>query len=405
MKSQESTSPMAAWGHLASRYATPRPRRLLALDGGGIRGVMTLEVLQHLETLLRNRYGSGPEFRLSDFFDYIGGTSTGAIIAAALACGMSVNEVRAFYEEFGREVFRKRPVLERLQSLYQDGPLEKKLKEVFGECTTLEPQYLKTLLLIVTRNATTDSAWPVSSNPSAKYNLLSRPDSNIRIPLWKLVRASTAAPVYFNPEVIQWDPSDASKAFVFVDGGTTSYNSPAFLMARMATEPAYGLGWQRGERSMLIVSLGTGSAPVLGNEPESPNSLLIGNVLQTLQALMSQAQFDQDLSCRTIGRCTYGDIMDREVDDLVPRARGVPVSLDVDLGRAFLYARYDAQLTWTGLSSIGLSDIDASTVNRLDAVDAMSELARIGRAVSKKMTLEHFGDFANPNVAPLHRGQ
>jgi predicted acylesterase/phospholipase RssA len=377
----------------------------LALDGGGIRGVMTLEVLQRMEALLRDRYRAGPEFRLSDFFDYIGGTSTGAIIAAALARGMSVREVRKFYEDFGREVFRKRPMLERLQSLYKNGPLENKLKQVYGESTTLEPQHFKTLLLVVTRNATTDSAWPLSSNPDAKYNLSSRLDSNIRIPLWKLVRASTAAPVYFNPEVIQWDPSDASKSFVFVDGGTTSYNSPAFLMARMATEPAYGLGWQRGERSMLVISVGTGSAPVLGNEPESPNSLLIGNVLQTLQALISQAQFDQDLSCRTIGRCTYGEVLDREVGDLVPRTGGLTVPLDVDLGRAFLYARYDAQLTSNGLSAIGLGDINAATVNRLDAVEAMSDLARIGGAISEKMDLDHFGDFANPEMSPLHKRQ
>lgn len=403
--SQEATNPWEAWGQLANRYSTPRPRRLLALDGGGIRGVMTLEVLQRMEALLRDRYRAGPEFRLSDFFDYIGGTSTGAIIAAALARGMSVREVRKFYEDFGREVFRKRPMLERLQSLYKNGPLENKLKQVYGESTTLEPQHFKTLLLVVTRNATTDSAWPLSSNPDAKYNLSSRLDSNIRIPLWKLVRASTAAPVYFNPEVIQWDPSDASKSFVFVDGGTTSYNSPAFLMARMATEPAYGLGWQRGERSMLVISVGTGSAPVLGNEPESPNSLLIGNVLQTLQALISQAQFDQDLSCRTIGRCTYGEVLDREVGDLVPRTGGLTVPLDVDLGRAFLYARYDAQLTSNGLSAIGLGDINAATVNRLDAVEAMSDLARIGGAISEKMDLDHFGDFANPEMSPLHKRQ
>src|SRR5205085_12471515 len=40
------------------------------------------------------------------------------------------------------------------------------------------------------------------------------------------------------------------------------------ISARMATEPAYRLGWERGERKLLIVSVGTGSAPVLGHEPD-----------------------------------------------------------------------------------------------------------------------------------------
>ena len=95
----------------------------------------------------------------------------------------------------------------------------------------------------------------------------SRKDCNLQIPQWKIVRASTAAPVYFPPEVIEWDASDPSKSFVFVDGGTTAYNCPAFLMARMVTEPAYRLGWPRGEGKLLVVSIGTGSNPSSARAP------------------------------------------------------------------------------------------------------------------------------------------
>ena len=72
----------------------------------------------------------------------------------------------------------------------------------------------------------------VSSNPDAHYNLPSRKDCNLRIPLWQLVRASSAAPVYFPPETLQWDPADPAKSFIFVDGGVTPYNNPAFLLYR-----------------------------------------------------------------------------------------------------------------------------------------------------------------------------
>lgn len=66
-----------SWGHLETRYGgEPRPRKLLALDGGGIRGVLTLQVLIRMEELLAEKSGQGDNFRLCNFFDYIGGTST-----------------------------------------------------------------------------------------------------------------------------------------------------------------------------------------------------------------------------------------------------------------------------------------------------------------------------------------
>ena len=70
------------------------PRKLLALDGGGIRGVITLEVLAEIERQLQKKRGRGDDFVLSDYFDYIAGTSTGAIIATALSLGKPVEEDR-----------------------------------------------------------------------------------------------------------------------------------------------------------------------------------------------------------------------------------------------------------------------------------------------------------------------
>jgi predicted acylesterase/phospholipase RssA len=78
------------WGKLGERYLEVRPRKLLALDGGGVRGVMSLQILGRLEELLASETGRGATFRLCDYFDYIGGTNTGAIIAAGLVRGMSV---------------------------------------------------------------------------------------------------------------------------------------------------------------------------------------------------------------------------------------------------------------------------------------------------------------------------
>src|SRR6185295_11110086 len=348
---------MSLWGHLEDRYGTQRPRKLLALDGGGIRGVLSLQVLIKMEDLLREQSGQGEDFRLCNYFDYIGGTSTGAIIAAGLAIGKSAKFLSDFYQEVGPAMFQKAFLLQRLKHLYKSEPLTEKLQEVFGADTRLDSEKLKCLLLVVTRNVTTDSPWPISTNPYAKYNAPDRADRNTKIPLWQLVRASTAAPVFFPPEVVQWDPNDPTKAFLFEDGGLTPYNNPAFLIARMATYQAYNLNWPTGEKKLLVMSVGTGSAARTDSEVYGGGKNAISNLVYFPSALMYGAAVDQDINCRIVGRCIHGGAydtalgrcdtqIDREVGDLVIRDDdGVAIPIDEDQGRQFLYARYNAELS------------------------------------------------------------
>jgi hypothetical protein len=387
---------MIDWGHLAEKYQETRPRKLLALDGGGIRGVLTLEVLAELERQLAAATAKDKEFRLGDYFDYIGGTSTGAIIAAGLALGKSVTELLDFYKQAGPAMFDKAFILSRVRNLYDARPLAKKLQETFGEKTDLTSKELRCLLLIVTRNVTTDSPWPVSSNPFARYNDTARTDCNLRIPLWQLVRASTAAPIYFAPEVLQWDAGDASKTFVFVDGGLTPYNNPAFLLYRMATQAAYNLNWKTGEKDLLLVSVGTGSAPRLDAEVYSSGKNLFSNLTELPSALMYGAQVDQDINCRMVGRCVHGTPIDRELGDMIPRDESNPprpIPLSVDLGRSFLYARYNAELSHQGLQKMGLGDIDAAKVGQLDSVAHIDDLSRVGRKLAADVNVKEFGPF------------
>ena len=65
----------ALWGHLKERYQQERPRKLLALDGGGIRGLIMLGILERIEALLATASGRGKNFRLHEYFDYIAGTA------------------------------------------------------------------------------------------------------------------------------------------------------------------------------------------------------------------------------------------------------------------------------------------------------------------------------------------
>ena len=79
---------------LAKKLARAHRRKLLALDGGGIRGVMTLEVLRAIERTVRDASGR-PQLVLGDYFDYIGGASTGAIIASRFTVPRSRAAARA----------------------------------------------------------------------------------------------------------------------------------------------------------------------------------------------------------------------------------------------------------------------------------------------------------------------
>ena len=398
------------------------PKKLLALDGGGIRGLMSLEFLRRIEALVREKSGDD-RLVLADYFDYIAGTSTGGIIATCLALGMTVDEVGAFYREHGRAMFEKSSWLRRFRYSYEADNLKKLLQDVIAKQTG-EPEAkfgtekLRTLLMIVLRNATTDSPWPLSNNPAAMFNDQARPDSNLKIPLWQIVRASTAAPTYFPPEVIKVGGHE----FIFVDGGVTMYNNPALQLFMMATVDAYNLGWPAGRDAMLLVSVGTGAAAA-ANKNLKPDELnLLYNASSIPSALMSAASAQQDFLCRVLGYCRHGAEIDMELGPLTPveakaaaaekpadGARSRIGQIDVateggspaGLNRLFTYVRYNVDLSQTNVDElakgiVGLGDrkIKAEDVQALDGVDHMGDMSAIAAVAARRdVKPEHFDGF------------
>jgi patatin-like phospholipase/acyl hydrolase len=364
------------------------PRKLLALDGGGIRGIITIEVLAKIESLLQEKLGADDKFLLADYFDYIAGTSTGAIIASCLSWGMRVSEVREFYINQGENMFDSASLLKQFQYKFEDKNLAQELREKFqekdGSVATLGSSLLKTLLLMVMRNATTDSPWPISNNPYARYNDPSRPDCNLQLPLWQLIRASTAAPTYFPPEVIEVEKGEP---FVFVDGGITSFNNPAFQLFLMATTKPYKLNWPVGEDKMLLVSVGTGMTPSANKNLKPGEMNLLYNAGAIPSALMFAAQNQQDMLCRIFGKCLEGDIIDQEVGNMI--------DINAPGGKKlFTYVRYNADLSHEGLSALGLTQINPADVQKMDAVDKIKELQAVGKAIAdQKVKKEHFVNF------------
>ncbi len=365
------------------RIESEGKKKILALDGGGIRGMMTVEILGAIEEMLAEEQEED-NFVLSDYFDFICGTSTGAIIATCLSMGMSVDELRKFYIESGAEMFDKASLLKRYHRyMYEDEALAELLKQVLGSDTTLGDDKLLTVLMMVMRNATTDSPWPLSNNPFAKYNDPSRPDCNLKLPLWKLVRASTAAPVYFPPEKVIIGEHD----FIFVDGGITTYNNPAFQAFLMATVDQYKMNWSAGEDQMLIVSVGTGTSPDANAHLAPGDMNILYNASKIPSALMFAALNEQDLLCRVFGQCKSGGMLDREVGSML----GSTGPLNQKM---FTYVRYNAELTREGLDDLGLQDINPENVQKLDSVEFIADLQRVGKAVAEKhVEFNHFEGF------------
>jgi hypothetical protein len=359
-----------------------RQKKLLALDGGGIRGVITLEILAKLEQIVQNQLGQGAV--LADYFDYVAGTSTGAIIATCIALGKSVTEIKSFYLESGREMFSRAGLLRRIYTKYEDTKLAGQLRAIMGSQTTLGSDQLRTLLMMVMRNATTDSPWPLCNNPRAKYNLISEAEGcNLKLPLWQLVRASTAAPTYFPPEPIRVGDKD----FLFVDGGVTMYNNPAFQLFLMATAAPYNLCWPTGKDKMLLVSVGTGTSPMANANLQADDMNLLYNAGAIPSALMYAALNEQDFLCRVFGETRAGCILDREIGDM----KGVAGAA---MPKLFTYMRYNTELSDEGFRQLGITAFRPDAVQALDSVDHIEQLQEVGRAVAEaEVKASHFSDF------------
>jgi uncharacterized protein len=359
------------------------PRRLLSIDGGGLCGLIPAEVLMLMEKQLDELTGISQP--LCERFDLIGGTSTGAILAAGLALGMRAQELRDFYVKYGPAIFTKACLLDRFKYKYPGSAIEKQLKEKFKEATTLGDERLRTTVLLVTKNATLGNDWFFTNWPKSKFYA-----TNKRIPLWHIVRASSAAPTYFPPHSFAIpDEQGVPRTYDFIDGGVSSYNNPALQVFLEATVPAYGIGWPTGVDKLLLVSLGTGFYPLTIAEGKAAHYNLIQWAGYVLKELMNEANLQQNVLMDLIGErpAQGGSGMAEAV--AAGAAAGIPSDdaleqMSAGLGRKKLltYQRVTVGLTRQRLDGLGLRDVDPAKVREMDAVDQIPNMMRVGAAVA-----------------------
>ncbi|MCC4113889.1 patatin-like phospholipase family protein [Aromatoleum toluclasticum] len=372
------------------------PKRILALDGGGLRGVVTLGFLARMEELLRQRHGGTDRFRLCHYFDLIAGTSTGAIIAAALALGWRVEDIHREYMSLGRRVFERSFFRQGfVRAKYDEKRLSDELRRVYGEDTVLGGAELQTGLLVVTKRLDTGSPWPIGNNPRGRFF---EGDSKGRLgngsyPLWQIVRASTAAPSYFEPECITVSEREGAESVAgnFVDGGVSPFNNPGLQALMYATLNGYNVGWPTGADKLLLVSVGTGTA----DPSVAKASLAAGHAVGALLSLMEDCASLQQTLLQWMSSSTTARVIDRDVGDL---------RHDLLTGAPLIsYLRYDLELNREAIQALDsrLTDLDRiRSLSEMDAPENMEILHEVGlRAGERDVDLADFASiFDLPRV-------
>lgn len=213
-------------------------KRILTIDGGGIKGVFPASFLSSIEEQL--------ESQVVNYFDLIVGTSTGGIIALALGLGMTSKDILTFYQEEGPTIFGGNRMWRALRhpfsSKYSNKPLETALTKHFGEKLLGDS---KTRLVVPTFNLETGEVYIMKT---AHHPDFTRDYKNKAV---DVALATSAAPTFFPTfRSIQQVPH--------VDGGIWA-NNPAGVAA---VEAVGILKWDPSDIAML--SIGCTSSPYDG---------------------------------------------------------------------------------------------------------------------------------------------
>ncbi len=383
---------------LLKRFQSDLPKRILSLDGGGIRGALTLGYLQRMEEILRTQNGGDDRFRLCDYYDMIGGTSTGSIIASALAIGMKVEDIKNMYFELGGRIFGKKykwwnvfQLDDLIKAKYNAQPLEEELQKVFKDIT-LGSDAIRTGLCIVAKRADTNSVWPLINHPEGKF-FNSSIGNNKDILLWKAVRASAAAPTYFMPQVI--DVGGGMPSAAFIDGGVSMANNPAFQLLLVATLKGFPFRWKLGADHLSITSVGTG----MGRLTKLPNEITKNNLLKWAQEIPDMLMQDATWNNQIILQWLSTSPTRWEIDTEIGNMENDLLVVDTSSKGLISYLRYNR---WLDAESLNPLMEKTYTQKQIDDLVEMSnaasrfELFDIGyKAAQEEIKEDHF---------PVHSG-
>jgi hypothetical protein len=185
----------------------PNKRLILALDGGGMRGILTIQLLKALE-----KTAGLPCY---DLFDMVAGTSTGAIIAGLIVTGHSAIEIEKLYIQMVTQVFDHKALGNRYINppAFSKDKYRELLRQTVDDVTLQKACALKNIDLMITSR-------DLAAAEETFFSCFRQPDGSYYgtykdVLLRAAMEATMSAPTYFNP------------LERFVDGGSTTYNNPS----------------------------------------------------------------------------------------------------------------------------------------------------------------------------------
>lgn len=368
---------------LLTRLTSDKPKKILSLDGGGIRGALSLGYLKKIETVLREKENNS-SYVLSDYFDLIGGTSTGGIIATLLALGKSVDEITEMYMQLGGQIFGEKrnwwnpsETFKFFKAKFGERFLEQELKKCVGNIT-LGGSELKTGLCIVAKRADTNSTWPLINHPNGKYY-----DVNKNIPLWQALRATSAAPSYFIPQMIDVGNGQIG---AFVDGGVSMANNPSLTLLMVATLKGFPFQWKFGEENITLISLGTGYTEYHKHSGEIDDAWLLTWAKSVPDMLMQDSSWQNQIILQWLSNSQTAKKIDSEIGNLED---------DLLLNKPLLkYFRFNICLSQNSLNGLDLnrdfSESDIINISEMSNANNRYLLYDIGIKTAEKEVLEKY---------------
>jgi predicted acylesterase/phospholipase RssA len=218
-------------------------RRILSIDGGGVRGVIPAVALAALEQAVPGR--------ARDHFDFVAGTSSGALVAAAVAAGVPAERIVQMYMERAPRLFTKVPVISTLLRIVFGRMYDvKRLHRFIREEMATEGAADWTLndvprdIMITAKGLLDGHQWYFVKDRAGEEGLTGG------LGLAECLTASSAAPTFFAP----WPVSGLRKKGPMVDGGTGVAGNPVY----QACVEAFSYMDRYDPADTVVVSLGTG---------------------------------------------------------------------------------------------------------------------------------------------------
>ena len=225
---------------------TPRRRQLLALSGGGYRGLFSAIVLEELET-----FAGSP---LANHFDLLSGTSIGGLLATVIAVGLPVSKARQALESQAPLIFprrRLRLLRQLFGTLYDSNRLRQAIEQTLGPYAQLRLCELDKPLLLPAVSWVTGRTVLLASRGLAG-------SSASELTLLDATMATSAAPTYFRPHPVDGD--------VLLDGGLACNAPDQAALARAQWR------WATSIDSIYMLSVGTAGTSVAGMAGDVPTS-------------------------------------------------------------------------------------------------------------------------------------